>query len=201
MLNFRRVIYKGVASRLADAPAPSLPEIVLAGRSNAGKSSLVNALANHRSLAKVSSRPGKTQLVVYFDIDEQALLVDLPGYGYAQVSQEAKKRFAGLADAYFQAQRPLALVLLLVDIRHEPSRQDVQMVQFLQSQSLPFALVLAKADKLSRSAGLNRRQKILQFLKLPSYFPAFLVSAPQKQGLDELKAYLSEVVEKWELAD
>lgn len=191
MLNFNRVKYSGLAVKLNQAPSDGLPEVVLAGRSNAGKSSLVNALANHSGLAKVSSTPGKTRAVVYFNVDEKIYLSDLPGYGYARISREAQAKFAQLADAYFQAERPILTVLLLVDIRHKPSEQDRHMYEFLQNSGFPFALILAKADKLSRSQALQRRREILRDLNAPADTPAFILSSLRKIGLDEIKTYIA----------
>lgn len=191
MLNFGRVKFWGVAAQANQAPQDGLPEVVLAGRSNAGKSSLVNALANQNRLAKVSQTPGKTQLVVYFNVDEALYLTDLPGYGYARTSQDKKARFQKLADAYFQSGRKIASVLLLIDIRHEPSVQDRQMHDYLIETGQPYALIFAKADKLSRSAAFQQRAKLLKILKPAESVPVFVLSSSKKQGLDELKAYLS----------
>lgn len=193
MLNFGRVQFAGVASSLGQAPKDGLPEVVLAGRSNAGKSSLVNALANHRNLAKVSQTPGKTQLVVYFNIDQKLYLVDLPGYGYAK-DRQAKSRFQKLADSYFNQDRPIRSVLLLLDIRHDPSMQDQQMYAFLRERQFPHALLLAKSDKLSRSMLFKRKQDILRVLQAPADTPCFPVSSLKKSGLDPVRAYLSSLL-------
>ncbi len=159
-INFRKTRFIGVAADLAQCPVSDLPEIVLSGRSNVGKSSLINALADNRQLAKISSTPGKTRLIIYFNVDEKLLLTDLPGYGFAQVSQQTRVAFSALADRYLESGRPIALVLHLLDIRHDPSIQDLQMIEWLKSRNLESFVILSKSDKLSRSQALRRRKEI-----------------------------------------
>lgn len=195
MIRFTRVRFSGVAATVKQAPRDNLPEVVMAGRSNAGKSSLINALVDHRGLAKVSSNPGKTQLVVYFNVDERFYLTDLPGYGYARTSQTRRAALMKLADAYFQADRPIALVLLLVDIRIPPTAHDRMLYDYLCQEGHPFALILAKADKLSRSAALQRQREIRRDLAVPESLPSFIVSASKKTGIKELRAFIGKVIE------
>ncbi|MGN1235757.1 MAG: ribosome biogenesis GTP-binding protein YihA/YsxC [Christensenellaceae bacterium] len=125
------------------------PIIAVCGKSNVGKSSLINKLASQRKLAKTSSDPGRTRLVNYFDFGE-FILADLPGYGYAKVSKEEKAKWAKTLDAFFARKEEIAHVLLLLDIRHEPTEDDEQMIQFLYYHTIPYTVVATKADKLSR---------------------------------------------------
>jgi len=139
---------KSVVS-LSDLPDEGLPELAFAGRSNVGKSSLMNRLLNRRNLVKVSGRPGCTRSLNYFAIDDCLYLVDLPGYGFARVSVKMKKKWQELVSGYLETREELAGVVLIVDIRHEAKASDRQMVDWLKDQGIPFLVVYTKADKLS----------------------------------------------------
>ena len=129
-----------------------LPEIALAGKSNVGKSSLINALANSKKLARTSSEPGKTRLINLYGVDERLILTDLPGYGFARAPQGERKTWAKMIEGYLAGSGHLRFVLQLVDIRHAPTQDDQMMVNYLRHYQLPFAVVATKADKLSRAA-------------------------------------------------
>ncbi|MBQ9057968.1 MAG: YihA family ribosome biogenesis GTP-binding protein [Atopobiaceae bacterium] len=146
----------GAVSQL---PEPNTPEVCFVGRSNVGKSSLLNRLVGRKALAKVSSKPGKTANINFFAVDG-IRLVDLPGYGYAKVSEAERRRWADLISGYFEQERSFNLVVALVDIRHEAQALDLQMIEFLREEELPFVVVLTKADKLSKA----RQQKQLALL-------------------------------------
>ena len=148
-INYGKIKYFKTCANIKDLPDEKLPEIVLAGRSNVGKSSLVNALGNNSKLARVSQTPGKTQQIIYFDMDGQAILADLPGYGYSKASKDKSRGFSELCDNYFRVRKGIDLVLLLIDIRHEPSKDDIGMLNYLNSANLPYFLVFTKCDKLS----------------------------------------------------
>ncbi|MBQ8308573.1 MAG: YihA family ribosome biogenesis GTP-binding protein [Clostridia bacterium] len=137
------------AARAEQFIVPNKPMIAVCGKSNVGKSSFINMLANHRKLAKTSSEPGRTRLVNYFDFGE-FILADLPGYGFARVSKGEKEKWAKTLDAFFKEKAHIAHVFMLADSRHDPTADDVQMMQFLHYHTLPFTVVLTKADKLSR---------------------------------------------------
>ncbi len=137
------------AARAEQFIKPNKPMIAVCGKSNVGKSSFINMLANHRKLAKTSSEPGRTRLVNYFDFGE-FILADLPGYGFARVSKGEKEKWAKTLDAFFKNKEDIAHVFMLADSRHDPTADDVQMMQFLHYYTLPFTVVLTKADKLSR---------------------------------------------------
>ncbi len=130
-------------------PGRGLPEIAAVGRSNVGKSSLINRLCGRGALARVSQTPGKTRLINLFEINERFLLVDLPGYGFAQVSQQEKKRWTGMIEGYFNETPFLRRVLLLADLRREPGEEDIMMANYLRALNVPFTVVATKADKLS----------------------------------------------------
>ncbi len=190
-INFRQTKFIGVAAKLDQCPPPDLPEIVMSGRSNVGKSSLINALAGHNKLAKTSQTPGKTRLVIYFNVDNQLLLTDLPGYGFAKVSQSEKERFSKLADQYLQSKRPIQMVLHLLDVRHKPNQHDIQMIAWLVESGLPWQIVLTKIDKLSRLQALKRRQEIADFLGIDDLSHLNLVSITKKQGITELRELIA----------
>ncbi|MBE5766472.1 MAG: YihA family ribosome biogenesis GTP-binding protein [Clostridiales bacterium] len=129
-----------------------VPQIALAGKSNVGKSSLINSLTNNSKLAKTSSEPGKTRLINFYSIeDNQYLLVDLPGYGYARASQQERRRWSGMIEGYFETCKQLKYVLQLVDIRHAPTEQDCMMINYLRHYGIPFSVVATKCDKVSRA--------------------------------------------------
>lgn len=172
-----------------------LPEIVLAGRSNAGKSTLINALTGRRALAKVSQKPGKTQAVNYFlikDTDKASskklefYLTDLPGYGYSVAGQNKQAEFSELTDNYLESGRSFALIILLLDIRHTPQASDLAMIEWLNYKNLPYIVVLNKADKLSK---IQQKQALLNCQKLIQA-PCFAISASKSSGLEDLLAYI-----------
>ena len=172
-------------------PAGDLPEIVFSGRSNVGKSSLINRLVNRKALARVSATPGKTGTINFYRLD-RCRLVDLPGYGYAKVSRSEKLRWAGLVEGYFAAGRGIALVIQIVDMRHRPTEDDLHMVDFLKSSGLRFVIAMTKSDKL------NKTQRTAQEQLYRNLFagsdPASLVpfSAVSGEGLEEIRALIED---------
>lgn len=132
-------------------PDQGLPEIAMAGKSNVGKSSMINSLCNNKKLARTSSEPGKTRLINLYKVNEEMLLADLPGYGFAKAPQSEKQKWAKMIEGYLAGSENLRHVLQLVDIRHEPTKADIQMVNYLRYYDLPFTVVATKADKLSRA--------------------------------------------------
>lgn len=148
----------------ADFPRDALGQIVFAGRSNCGKSSAINRLLNRKSLARTSSAPGKTAFINFYNIDGKAYFVDLPGYGYARVSLEEKRRWGQLIDSYFDTQQEIALAVLIVDIRHEPTMDDRNMAEYFFSRGIEFIVLAGKADKLKTreiAPGVERIKAIL----------------------------------------
>jgi len=191
--DFRRAELACVAGRLDQCPATGYPEVVLSGRSNVGKSSLINAITDQRKLARISQTPGKTRLLIYFSVDKQFYLTDLPGYGYARVAKSVQEVFARLADSYLTGNRPIRLVLHLLDIRHEPNEADHQMISWLLNQGIPYLIVLTKADKLSRQAATQRVKEMAKLLNIdPQYLIQF--SAVNRQGVDEVRERIHAVM-------
>ena len=179
----------------ATEPAPDEHEpiaVAIVGKPNVGKSSLLNALADQRKLARVSQAPGKTRLVVYFDVDSAFYIADLPGYGFAKAPKDVREKFSKLVDQYFSSGRPISLVLHLIDIRHSPSREDIAMLEYMNRQSIPYYVVFTKCDKLSK-AGLDKRlNEIAQELLIKDMSLCFAVSAEKKEGLKDLKEAVTE---------
>lgn len=182
-------------SQVSKCPKDNLPEYAFIGRSNVGKSSLINMLTNQKNLAKTSARPGKTQLINHFKINNTWFLVDLPGYGYARVSKSTKKVFQQFITQYFEQRTQLVCAFVLVDIRHEPQKIDLEFMQWLGEHSVPFAIVFTKADKLKPLA-IERNIKTYQdiLLQLWEEFPPyFITSAEQYIGKDGLVAYIEQI--------
>ncbi len=187
---FKNLEFYRLAAQLKDCPQDGLPEIVMAGRSNVGKSSLVNALAGQNRLARVSSTPGKTRQVIYYRKPGYCLITDVPGYGFAKVSKEEKARFSQLVEGYFSLGRNLALVLLLLDIRHAPNEHDIQMIDYMRAMALPFALVFTKCDKLSRAQVQRQIRQMYKLMRWDEETAVFAISALKRLGVSELEAYI-----------
>jgi len=184
-------------SQVAKCPKDRLPEYAFIGRSNVGKSSLINMLTNCKNLAKTSGRPGKTQLINHFKIDDRWFLVDLPGYGYARVSKTTKQVFQRFITDYFEQREQLVSAFVLVDIRHEPQKIDVEFMQWLGERAIPFAIIFTKADKLSPAKA--KSNALLWMKKLEDRWenlpPYFITSAEQKMGKDEVLDYIEQINE------
>ncbi|MFR7404160.1 MAG: ribosome biogenesis GTP-binding protein YihA/YsxC [Coriobacteriaceae bacterium] len=194
-MNFHNASFKAAYGTSEQLPASTGPEVSFAGRSNVGKSSLLNKLMYRKGLAKVSSTPGKTATINFYDVDGHDL-VDLPGYGYAKVSKAEKGRWSELIEGYYNQDRDFALVVSLIDIRHEPSALDRNMVQFLMDAELPFAIALTKADKLSKQQQMKQRAAIKKALKLPGGVPMVVTSSEKGDGIDELRALINRAIER-----
>ena len=195
-MNFHIASFKAAYGTSAQLPASERPEVSFAGRSNVGKSSLLNKLMYRKGLAKVSQTPGKTATINFYDVDGHDF-VDLPGYGYAKVAKSEKGRWSDLIEGYFNQDRNFALVVSLIDIRHEPSALDVHMVNFLLEAELPFAIVLTKADKLSKQQIAKQRGAIRKALSLPRdrKIPIIVTSSESGTGIDELRTLISQSIE------
>lgn len=167
------------------------PVIAVCGKSNVGKSSFINMLSGQKKLAKVSKEPGRTRLVNYFDLGG-FLLADLPGYGYARVSKEEKAKWAKLLDAYFSKKRPTH-VFALADIRHNPTADDMQMLEFLYYNAIPFTVIATKADKLSKAAQGRGVQNIATVFKCGTG-NIIATSSETKQGIDKVLSKLDEIL-------
>ncbi len=190
-MNFNKAKYVASYGTASQLPASKACEVAFAGRSNVGKSSLLNALLNRKNLAKVSSKPGKTATINFFDVDGVDF-VDLPGYGFAKVSKSELDRWADLIEEYFNQERNLVLAVSLVDIRHDPSDLDYSMIEFLKAVEAPFAVVLTKADKLSKQKANANKQRIIKLLELDRSVPVLLTSSEKKTGIDELRRIIEQ---------
>ncbi len=182
----------GVSSQL---PPSVLPEIAFSGRSNVGKSSLINKLLNRKSLARTSATPGKTATINFYKLDTMRL-IDLPGYGYAKLSNAEKQRFSQTIEHYFDDDRDLRLVLQLVDMRHPPSADDYQMLEYLSHCELPFVVVLTKSDKLNKTQRAQRLAALQEELSDYEGIHMIPFSAITGEGVNELRAILTEVTEE-----
>jgi ribosome biogenesis GTP-binding protein ysxC len=167
-------------------PPGNIPEIAFAGRSNVGKSSLLNKLFNRKSLARVSSVPGKTITINFYDVDGKKF-VDLPGYGYAKLSKSEKERFGELMEGYFQQGRNIKLVVQLVDMRHKPSADDYGMIDFMQQMNIPFIIVMTKSDKLKVKEYKRRLEESQAELACAGDVKIIPFSSQNGNGLDEIK--------------
>lgn len=193
-MNFNKAEFEASYGRLSQLPPSTLPEIAFAGRSNVGKSSMLNKVMGRKSLARVSSVPGKTVTVNFFRVGE-VRFADLPGYGYARVSKSEKERWAKLMEGYFRSGRNIRLCFSLIDMRHPPTRDDLVMLSFLRESGIPYALALTKADKLSA----RQREERLAALReeIPCVGEAVMVpfSAETGMGVEEIRALIEGAVE------
>ena len=192
---------EAVAVKPAQYPEANRYEIAFAGRSNVGKSSVINRLVGRKNLAYVGASPGKTTHINYFLIDQQAYLVDLPGYGYAKVSRSEKERWARLMEAYLSERPGLLKVVQLVDIRHEPSAQDVQMYDYLRYYGLDGVVVATKADKISKNQQQKSIRQIRQKLNMKKEDVVIPVSALKRTGQEELLNVIESILNKEESED
>ena len=182
-------------SDVAKCPKNSLPEYAFIGRSNVGKSSLINMLMQRKNLAKTSGRPGKTQLINHFIINKDWYLVDLPGYGYARVSKSTKKVFQKFITQYFEKRQQLVLAFVLIDCRHEPQKVDLEFMQWMGESQIPFTIIFTKADKLKPNAIIRNievySEKMLEtWEEMPPYF---ITSSSKGIGRDEVLNYIESI--------
>lgn len=194
-MNYNKVQFEAAFGTLKQIPPSDLPEIVFAGRSNVGKSSMLNRIFNRKNLARVSSMPGKTITINFFKV-EDVRIVDLPGYGYAKVAKGEKRRWAEMMEGYFQSPRNIKLVVQLVDMRHKPSEDDYIMMRFLRDAGLPFIVAATKSDKLNKTQYKERveglRDELSEFGKELVIIP---FSSEKGEGTDALKSYIESVLE------
>ena len=193
-MNFQKVEFLISAAATKDFPKTRLPEIAFAGKSNVGKSSVINRVLQRKNFARVGDKPGKTIHVNYFTIDNTCYLVDLPGYGYAQVSQKEKERWGKLMEDYFAAGR-ISLGVLIVDYRHPPTKNDITMARWFLDSGCPFVVVANKMDKLKKSELEPNLVTIREDLELPDNCPIIPFSAEKGNGRDELVKMILNAVE------
>ncbi len=190
-------------SEVTKCPNTRIPEYAFIGRSNVGKSSLINMLTNRKSLAKTSGRPGKTQLINHFLINENWHLVDLPGYGYARVSKKDKKYFQKFITDYFEQREQMISAFVLVDCRHEPQKIDMEFMEYLGEKEIPFSIIFTKADKVKPQALERNIENYKQIMldgvwwEFPNYFVS---SASNGNGQDEILTYIENLNENLKLS-
>ena len=188
----------GVTSKI---PQNSMPEIAFAGKSNVGKSSLINALMNRKSLARTSSQPGKTQTINFYNINDELYFVDLPGYGYAKVSQQEKEKWGKMVEKYLRQSKVLKAVFLLIDIRHDPSANDKIMYDWILSKGFHPIIIATKADKINRSQLQKQVKAVKQGLDVDRDTIVIPFSAQTKQGRDEIYELVDSMMEQAEGED
>ena len=191
-MNFQAVEFEMAAGRADQLKSSTMPEIVFSGKSNVGKSSLINKLVNRKALARVSATPGKTATINFFRLPD-CRLVDLPGYGYAKVSQAEKQRWAKLMQGYFDSGRRIALVIQILDMRHEPTGDDFDMINFLIERDLPFLAVCTKCDKLNKTQ-FNAQVNYFTELFAEHDIPFIPFSSQSGYGLEALKRHIETAV-------
>lgn len=194
MFNITKVDLETVCGITSKLPDNRLPELAFAGKSNVGKSSLINALMNRKSYARTSAQPGKTQTINYYNINERLYFVDLPGYGYAKVSEAIRAQWGKLIEDYLHQSKMLRLVFLLVDIRHEPSNNDKIMYQWITDHGYNPIIIATKLDKLKRSQIAKHVKMIRTGLDVAPGTPIVPFSALSKQGRDEIYELIEEYV-------
>lgn len=193
-MNFQNVEFLISAASPKDFPKERLPEIAFAGKSNVGKSSVINRILQRKNFARVGEKPGKTIHVNYFAIDKKCYFVDLPGYGYAKVSQAEKDRWGKLMESYFAANR-IDLGVMIVDARHAPTNNDITMARWFLDSGCPFVVVANKLDKVKKSQILSNLEVIRQDLELPEECPVIPFSAEKGTGRDDLVRKIIETAE------
>ncbi len=192
-MNYNHAVFEAAYGTSKQLPKENNIEFAFAGHSNVGKSSLLNAIFGRKALAKVSSQPGKTATVNFYDIDG-VKFVDLPGYGYAKVSLNDKKRWAGLVEGYLMSDRDIRLVVQLVDSRHEPTKDDVQMIDFMIDNEMPFVIALTKADKLNKTERRKREEAFMSDIPCADQITMIWTSTVTGEGISELKEIFEELL-------
>ena len=194
-MNVHSAVFEAAAGISAQLPAGDLPEIAFSGRSNVGKSSLINRILNRKGLARTSATPGKTATINFYRLDTMRL-VDLPGYGYAKVSDSERRRWSELIEGYFDDERDLRLVIQLWDMRHDPSKDDYQMLEYMLEREIPFILVLTKSDKLNKSERAKRLAAFDAILADLEGVTVISFSATNGEGADEIRSIIEQVTDE-----
>lgn len=191
-MNLHSAAFEMAAGISSQLPVATLPEVAFSGRSNVGKSSLINRLVNRKALARTSATPGKTATINFYRLDSMRM-VDLPGYGYAKVSDSERRRWSELIEGYFDDDRDLRLVLQLWDIRHDPSKDDYQMLEYMVEREIPFIIVLTKSDKLNKSERAKRLAAFDEILADLEGVTVISFSAVNGEGADQIREIIDQV--------
>ena len=191
-MNYNNVVFETSFGRIDQLPESDLVELVFAGRSNVGKSSLINKFFNRKNLARVSAVPGKTQTINFFRL-ENVRFADLPGYGYAKVAKDNKAKWSNLIGGYFAAGRRIELVFQLIDMRHPPTKDDLQMINYLIENEFPFVIVLTKQDKLSQKQQRERLEALHKEIPYADQIQMIPFSAETGYGVEELRSIVEEI--------
>ena len=197
-MNFNKTEFYASYGQFKQIPESEKPEVAFSGRSNVGKSSLINKIFNRKNLARVSSVPGKTATINFYSTDNTCYMVDLPGYGYAKIAKDEKVRWSGLIEGYLTADRDITLVMQLIDMRHPPSADDLHMIDFLIEAEQPFVIVFTKADKLSKK---QREERMNGFANEIPYFDQIETiefSAVTGEGVEKIRSIIEEVTQQEE---
>ena len=193
-MNYNNVVFETSFGRIDQLPESDLVELVFAGRSNVGKSSLINKFFNRKNLARVSAVPGKTQTINFFRL-ENVRFADLPGYGYAKVAKDNKAKWSNLIGGYFAAGRRIELVFQLIDMRHSPTKDDLQMINYLIENEFPFVIVLTKQDKLSQKQQRERLEALQKEIPYADQIQMIPFSAETGYGVEELRSIVEEIAQ------
>ncbi len=191
-MNYNNAVFEAAYGTSKQLPKAEHIEFAFAGHSNVGKSSLMNAIFGRKALARVSSQPGKTVTVNFYDVDG-IKFVDLPGYGYAKVSQSDKKRWADLVESYLMSDRDIRLIVQLVDSRHAPTKDDVQMIDFMIDNEVPFIIAFTKSDKLNKAERKNREDAFMSEIPCFDQITSVWTSTTTFEGISELKEIFEEL--------
>ena len=194
-MRFDNGVFELAVGRSGQLPAGDLPEIVLAGRSNVGKSSFINTMCGRKKLAYVGNTPGKTRLLNFFNLDDKYMFVDVPGYGYANISKAQLLKFGEMMEDYFAERKQKKGLVILVDARHKPTEDDITMLEFARYYEIPVAVVATKTDKLPSTKLKNQLKMICKELQLNDHEPLFPFSAEKKTGMEAVWEYLIPIFE------
>lgn len=194
-MQFNKAEFAAAYGSFSQIPACSRMEIAFAGRSNVGKSTLINKIFNRKNLARVSAVPGKTATINFYQL-EHVYFVDLPGYGYAKVAKSEKERWTGLIEGYLNSERDIRLIFLLIDMRHAPSADDLHMIDYLVEAELPFVVILTKADKLKKMARQARMEAFAQEIPYFSELTVIPFSSQTFEGVEQVRQIITELAEE-----
>ncbi len=192
-MNYNNAVFEAAFGVSKQLPASDRPEIVFSGRSNVGKSTLLNKIFNRKQMARVSSTPGKTSTINFFSVDG-VRFVDLPGYGFAKVNNSEKRRWSELMESYFSSGRDIRLVVQLIDMRHKPSADDIMMLEFLVDNGFPFIIVLTKSDKLNKTRQQERLKALESELDFMEGWVALPFSATKNEGIDTVRFHIEQAL-------